>query len=256
MMNIIARWRGFEIDSSESSYQFLGGKGLKGMASLFLAVANSRFLTRSKSLFIYEPVFDEIESLVEKRKDEKLLKILQRYEKAIFEVGSWNEDEGDMDEIQIAFMAGKAGKRDLATLMKFVEKNAREVFKKEILNDVKKKYSSIQMRPFGDAEDTLLPILTMDCSLIGLDKLEPSMREEARESLGSGLSIYSMMGEEDAGEMSDWAAESVAKKAPFRLDLHVFPDGTWDISGYWFSDGQMDSGYYNFLFDLIGEQGA
>ncbi len=255
-MNVIARWRGFEIDSSESSYQFLGGKGLEKMASLFLAVANSRFLTRSKSLFIYEPVFDEIESLVKKRKNEKLLKILQRYEKAIFEVGCWNEDEGDMDEIQIAFLAGKAGKRDLAALIKFVEKNAGEVFKKDILNDVKKRYPSIQMRPFGEVEDTLLPLLSMDCSLIGLDKLEPSMREEARESLGSGLSIYSMMGEEDAGEMSDWAAESVAKKAPFWLDLHVFPDGTWDVTGYWYSDGHIEQGYYNFLFDLIGEEGA
>jgi hypothetical protein len=246
-----ARWKGYEIDSSEAAYG-LEVKDPPRVGTLMRAFVTSGYFVRSFYLL-----------------SEQQMRRLQQW------VTEHEVSEGKICEVLDAVVAkfnderwSRIGVRQMEAIGNYVGEHAQELldaqlFRFELTDDQREDYqdADIEFEPGGFVDESdfyseyEIPmdgtVMMLGCRLVTSDSLRPAeWRMAHRVVRQAARSMDEFGGPMFGGSWADLLAESIAERTMnVSLRVRLNPDATFAITGRWMEDGQFLFDYYSYLLE-------
>lgn len=272
-----ARWSGYEIDSSEAAYGVVVPQP-EQMGTLVRGLLGSGYFVRSYYLLFEESML-RLRDFIKEHGDpgDKLAaKTLDYLEKQIakFDPDSWR--------------GSRIGVLAIENILNYVGAHRQElldaqVFRFGLTEEQEDMYADYdtEFTPGEEVDETVyyseseIPmdgvVLSLGCSLIGLNKLEPGEQKKGKAAVrrtdimiqeeegrprrgGRGLDDIDMFFQSMFGSWDPWEKYNRSQLVSLRVRLN--PDATFTITGRWMDDGQFAYGYYEYLLGLAAKKAA
>ena len=251
-----ARWRGFEIDSSEAAYEVKVSQPEK-MGTLVRNFLTSGYFTRSHYLLFEEPLIrlrDYIKEHgdLEDKLTAKAIKYLEN------QIAKFKPDR-----------TSTIGVRAIEAILNYVGAHREELLRarvfrfepterqKELYQECDYKFKPGQWVDETDfySEDEIPldgVVLYLECTLVKLDALPPEERKETYNCVKQLFEETGLLEELVGwdlffGRQRDVVADTLNRPLVFTLRVRLNPDATFTITGRWFDDGQFLYPHYEFI---------
>ena len=260
-----ARWRGYEIDSSEAAYEAQVPEPAH-MGTLVRGLLTSGYFVHSYYLIFQEPLIRLRDFVASRGKegDRQTVKALEDLEKQIAKFDPAGET------------ASRIGGRAIESILNYVGAHRQELLTAETFRFGLTEEQKEMMEDYGyDAEfepgslveeeiyysEHEIPldgvVLFLECTLVPASKLEPG---EARRAYKLVHDHYEQVGLLDEmagwswGPARDYVEEDINRRHGITLRVRINPDATFTVTGRWMDDGQFIFPYYDYLLGLAAKK--
>ena len=256
-----ARWRGYEIDSSEAAYEITVPQP-EEMGTLVRKFLTSGYFVRSYYLLFEEPLIRLRDFIKEKGdlSDKLTAKALEYLEK---QIAKFDPE---------SYRAGRIGVRAIESILNYVGSHRRELLDAQVFHfeptpDQLKMYEDydyeftpgekVDEGDFYSEQEIPLDgvVLFLGCSFVKASQLSPAERKKARRIAREvGKEMDSFGGPMFGDGWDDLMLQGLEHPMPFSLRVRLNPDATFTITGRWMEDGQFMFGYYDFLLEKAAKK--
>ena len=260
-----ARWRGYEIDSSEAAYEAQVPEP-EHMGTLLRGWLTSGYFVRSYYL-LFEPPLTRLRDFIGGRgegENRLAVKALEHLEKQIAKFDPTGE------------RASRIGVRAIESILNYVGAHRQELlaadsFRFELTEEQKRMLedygSDAEFEPGSLVKEEYyyseheIPfdgvVLFLGCTLVPASKLEPG---EARRAYKLVRDHYKQVGLLDEmagwswGPPRDYVQDDINRTHTITLRVRLNPGATFTVTGRWMDDGQFIFPYYDYLLGLAAKK--
>jgi len=236
-----ARWQGYEIDSSESSYGLDISE--QTQAGTYLrTLLGSGYFVRSHKLLNEEPIL-RLHAFVQAHEEPKagIRKALDKL------VGKMRRSRGDVS----------VGVRAIESILNYVQANRPALLAENVFYTSELPDEAGRDEPYEEEDDEYEEesyygepprrngVLYLRSALVPYHKLSPEEQVEALEAGQEGWDFLASF-----GGLDDWgysAEEDFRYSQELILDVQLYSQGEIAARVHWFSDGHIAGGYYESL---------
>lgn len=235
---IKASWRGFEIDSSEASYDFEVRKN-ENLPRLVHGVLTSKYCNRSYFLIDLQETLPNLRRFIRAHpEDSEGKEILLLF--------------ADLPEESRDYLYKRMGVKSIKKLLTYIASRAEKMCDSGLFNFVdKEKYEEYLMEVPEEEERERGWWIKIESSFKGLPKLLLEEQKKAGKALIESFKDRYFGFAEQEGfsrrEMLEWVEHS----QEFLLMIGLNSDASLELQARWFDDGQFAKGYYDYLLDQI-----
>ncbi len=260
-----ARWRGYEIDSSEAAYEAQVPQS-EQPSTLVRGLLTSGYFVRSYYLLFEEPLtrlrdFIRTHGDLEDALTAKTLKHLET-QTAKFDPTSYK--------------ASRIGVRAIESILNYAgtyrqELLETETFRFELTEGQKRTRedygydeefepgSLVEEEHYYSEEEIPLDgvVLLLSCSLIPASKLSPGEQKRAYKLVHDSYKEVGLLDEMDGWGWEsprNYVQENINRRHSITLRVRLNPDATFTVTGRWMDDGQFIFPYYDYLLGLAAKK--
>ncbi len=256
-----ARWRGYEIDSSEAAYE-IPVQRPEELGTLVYNFLNSGYFVKSYYSLFEEPL-ERLRDFIKEHgelKDALTAKALEQLDKQIakFNPNSWR--------------APRIGVRTIEPILNYVGTHRQalleaQVFRFELTEEQKEMYEDYEYEfevgqevhesEFYSEDEIPLDgtVLYLGCYFVKASQLPPAEQKKVRRIAHRAGKRMDTFGEPMFRESwADIFEDDLERSMNVTLRVRLNPDATFSITGRWREDGQFLYDYYAYLLDQAAEK--
>jgi hypothetical protein len=257
-----ARWRGYEIDSSEAAYEVQVHQP-EELGTLVRNFLTSGYFAKSYYSLFEEPL-ERLRDFIKEHgdpKDKLAAQTLEQLDKQIakFDPNNWR--------------APRTGVRTIEPILNYVGAHRQElleaqVFRFELTDEQKEMYADydyefevgqeIDESSFYSEDEIPFDgmVLHLGCNLVKASQLTSAEQKKARRiAQGAGKRMNEFGGPAMFGESwADMLESDLERSMNVTLRVRLNPDATLSITGRWMEDGQFLHDYYAYLLAQAAEK--